>query len=397
MAGIDTVPVIKLEPSSNPGRFSWMPSLAIDSDSLIITGSDYSPSLEQGGIEIIYQTSASPPVFLATPSDPMPGACPPHPTMAPPRLPPRPTHPRDSPPHLLALRLPTSLPTPRLDQNEEWDTGSQMKRNELGAAHLVQQRQWARMTITYASSLAEPQDLASCRPVDKYLEWGSYSYASSLAEPQDLASCRPVDKYLEWGSYSSSLTLPRGDWDPERRGGAIDRWNNRETLRRERTRAYENAEQGSRRKLKPIVPLDATKDSGTECEKAAGEGDAPVSPPYETGSTQGDEEMQQERGTAERNQDTMRLCVKDGKRVLSSTRISAPNSDSGSQSKSESSGSVATASTPGPPVDGDPNTMRWCVKNGYQYWCAEARGWRSACNSWELSKYFAPRSKATRR
>ncbi|KAG8756418.1 hypothetical protein FRC11_005343 [Ceratobasidium sp. 423] len=125
------IPSIKLEPSPGLKPFLWTPSLSFDPN--LLTSSGSSPSPEQDGIEIIYQTSASPPVFLATPSDHMPGVSPPYLTKVIPSLPPRL---RDSPPHLLALRSPILQFTPRLDQNEDWDTGSQTKWNKLGAAHL---------------------------------------------------------------------------------------------------------------------------------------------------------------------------------------------------------------------------------------------------------------------
>ncbi|CAE6523496.1 unnamed protein product [Rhizoctonia solani] len=356
------IPSIKLEPNSNLEPLLWAPSLSFDSNPLTSLGSWLSS--EQGGIEIIYQTSASSSVFLATSSNHMPGVNPPHLTKVPPRLPPRP-RPRDSPPHLPALRSPTLQFTPKLDQNEDWDTGSQKEQTELGAAHLMRQRQWARMTITHASSLAEPQSLPPCRPVDKYLEWGSYS--SPSASPPRKRNLGAMGRRVHVGPRM----LPRGDWDPDRRGGAIDRWNSREALRRDRIRTYEDGEQDPRPKVKPIVPLRINtsrvykKGSDSECDsdihqKAEGEDDAPVSSSSGTSSAQDNETAQQVHITTEDDQDTIRLCVKDGKRVRSGPTIS-PNS--GLQSKSESPGSTATSSASGPPVD-DPNAMRWCVKNG---------------------------------
>ncbi|KAH7343741.1 hypothetical protein B0J17DRAFT_643750 [Rhizoctonia solani] len=314
------VPGIKLESS----KYLWMSSPLFP---------------EQDGVEMIYQTSASSP---ATP---------------------RPIHPRDSPPHLSALGLPTFQPTPRLDQNEAWDTASRMNQNELGAAHLVRQRQWARLTIMHASSLAEPQDLPPCRPVDKYLEWGFYS-PSSVSPPRKRI-IGAMSRRVQLGPR----TLSRGDWDPERRGGAIDLWNNREALRRERMRAFNDTEQDHRPKLKPVVPLkintsrDYRKGSTAKCEiyrEAADEGDISVSTLRGKGSAQGDTEVHEGRGTSEGDQDIMRLCVMDGKRVLSGPS----NSDSGLQSKSKGLGKTVTTSTCEPPVSEDPNTMRWCVKSG---------------------------------
>ncbi|CAE6520212.1 unnamed protein product [Rhizoctonia solani] len=356
---VDTVPVIKSESISNSNLVPWKPSLAADSNSF--TGLGSSPSSGWGGVEIIYQTSTSSPVFLSAPSDPMPGVNPLHLTRVP-KLPPRPRHPQGSPPHLPALRSPTSPSTPRLDQNEDWDTGSYMTPNELGAAHLVRQRQYARMTITHASLLAEPQDIPPCRPVDKYVEWGSYS-PSSISPPR-----KRILGAISRRVHIGPRMLPRGEWDPERKGGLIDRWNYREALRRERTRTYEDTEQDSRRKLKPVVPLwintsgDYGKGSDTKCEDATGD-DVSVSPAHGEGSTLGNEDFKQEHGIVEGNQDTMRLCVKDGERVLSNTSANA-SSNSRPQSKPESSGTAETTLVLEHSVDATPDTMRWCVKNG---------------------------------
>ncbi|CAE6427876.1 unnamed protein product [Rhizoctonia solani] len=224
-------------------------------------------------------------------------------------------------------------------------------------------RQWARMTIIYASSLAEPQDLPPSRPVDKYLEWGSYS-PSSIGPPR-----KRMQGAMGRRVHIGPRTLPRGEWDPERKGGTIDRWNNMEVLRRERTRPHEDTKQASRRKLKPVVPLwintsvDHGKESGTECERQTNEDDLPASS-HGIGSTRGNEEIKQERSPTKGDQDTMRLCVKNGKRVSSGTPIDALNSDSGSQSNSDNSGSTAAVSILELPVNDDPNAMRWCVKNG---------------------------------
>ncbi|CAE6463934.1 unnamed protein product [Rhizoctonia solani] len=318
--GMDTVPIIKLEPSSDPKLFSWTPNLVIDSNSL--TGLDPSSS-EQGGIEIIYQTSASSPVFLSTFSDPMPGIRPPHLTMAPPRLPPRPTHPRDSPPHLPALRSPVSPSTPRLNQNEEWDTGLEMKPNEPGAAYLIFRLvdQWINI---WNGALTRPPRSVLLENVPKE-QW--------------------VAEYiLDQGNYRVETGIPNG----------------KEVLLTVGT--------VERRKLKPIVPLWINtsvghgNESGAECEKSTSEDDVPTLS-HEIGSTRGNEDIKQECSPTERDQDTMRLCVKDGKRV-SSGPIDALDSDSGPQPKSDNSRSAAAVSIPELAMNDDPNAMRWCVKNG---------------------------------
>ncbi|KAJ1308703.1 hypothetical protein OPQ81_004394 [Rhizoctonia solani] len=335
------IPRINLEPEFDSKPFLWTPSLSLDSES--VTHSDPSLSSEQSSIGIIYQTGNGPPVFLASPADRMPGIRPPHLTMAPPRLPPLPTLACDPPSHLPALRSPTLRSTPRLDQNEEWDTASRVKRNELGGAYLVKQRQWARMTITYASSLAEPQSLPPCRPVDKYIAWNSSS-TPSVSSPRK-RSLGALGRRVHIGPRM----LPHGDWDPERRGGVIDHWNSRETLRRERVKPYGEVEQEPKRKLKPIVPLKI--DTSRDCRKGGG----PECEIYR--------KVEDEDDTTEKRQDAMYLCVKDGKRVLSGALTSAPGSDSDPHSQSENSGNPVSSTTSSSLV-GDPNTMRWCVKNG---------------------------------
>ncbi|CEL59607.1 hypothetical protein RSOLAG1IB_03540 [Rhizoctonia solani AG-1 IB] len=300
--------------------------------SSLISCSDSSVMSARDGVEIIYQTSVAP-------GGHMPGVSPPHLTKAP-RLPPRPIHPRDSPPHLPALRPPSSQFTPRLGQNEDWTAKSLTRLMDLGAEHLVKQRGWARVTITHASSLAEPRDLPPCRPVDKYLAWRSYS-SHSISPPR-----KRILGAMGRRVHIGPRMLARGDWDPDRRGGTIDRWNNREGLRRERTRASET-EKEFRSILKPVVPLSIN----TSRDFSDG-----------LGITHQTEEVKQECRTAEEDRDAMRLCVRNGRRVSSGPVPEAPGFDS--ELSAESLGSLVTSSVPSPPMDADPHTMRWCVKNG---------------------------------
>ncbi|KAG9091799.1 hypothetical protein FRC06_000376 [Ceratobasidium sp. 370] len=148
----------------------------------------------------------------------MPGISPPHLTMTPPGLPPRPTpiHTSacDPPVHIPALRSPTLPPTPNLVQSQQWTNqqSGQAEGQEVSATHLVRQRQRARMMLTRAASLPEPRNLPVYRPQAHHL----YSYP--LAGPPRSRT----------GAYSRRVNvaprvLGKTWWDPWRKGGVLDR------------------------------------------------------------------------------------------------------------------------------------------------------------------------------
>ncbi|CAE6398016.1 unnamed protein product [Rhizoctonia solani] len=289
------IPRIGLELNLDSKPPLWTPSLSVHSSLSSNSGSSLLSG--QDGLDIIYQTSGRPNVSLTAPRDHMPGVSPPHLAKAPP-LPPRPPHPRDPPPHLPALRSPTIQSAPRLDQNQDWTTDPRTGRDELGAEHLARQREWARLTIIHASSLAEPRDLPPCRPVDKYLAWGSYS-PCSISPPR-----KRILGAMGRRVHVGPRMLPCGDWDPERRGGAIDRWNSREALRKERMRAPE-AEKEPKSRSKPAVPLRINTSGGFNGssgigyhtrEEVEGEGDEPDPLLSEVGSSQREKKKEGKQG-----------------------------------------------------------------------------------------------------
>ncbi|KAF8759952.1 hypothetical protein RHS01_01846 [Rhizoctonia solani] len=260
-------------------------------------------SSRQHDAGIIYQTNTRPMTPVTTPRDHMPGVSPPHLAKAP-RLPPRSLHPRST-------KTKTGTRT-----HERAESSS-------GCDHLMRQREWARLTITHASSLAEPKDLPPYRPVDKYLAWGSYS-SCSVSPPR-----KRILGAMGRRVHIGPRMLPRGDWDPERRGGAIDRWNNREIMRRERMRTYE-AEQEPK----------AEPEQGVERE-----GNAPAHLLSQSRFVERENEGEKGNEGKAMEHDEMRLCVKNGKRFVQFNEYcTLPVSDS--------------------LVDADSDAMRWCVKNG---------------------------------
>ncbi|KAF8742848.1 hypothetical protein RHS02_02925, partial [Rhizoctonia solani] len=364
----EVAPILALEVSSIGLEFNynkksclWTPCVSDGSPSPSLS---LSQSSRQHDVGIIYQTSTRPMTPVTAPRDHMPGVSPPHLAKAP-RLPPRSLHPREPPPHLPALRSHTLQSAPKLHQNEDWNTDSRTGRVELGGAdHLMRQREWARLTITHASSLAEPKDLPPYRPVDKYLAWGSYS-SCSVSPPR-----KRILGAMGRRVHIGPRMLPRGDWDPERRGGAIDRWNNREIMRRERMRTYE-AEQEPKPRLKPIVPLRIntsryyTGCQDTGCQPGQGVergGNAPVHLLSQSRFVERENEGEKGHEGKAMEHDEMRLCVKNGKRVSSGSLDEALAS--GSRSLSEGSTSTVTLPISDSLVDADSDTMRWCVKNG---------------------------------
>ncbi|QRW16081.1 hypothetical protein RhiXN_04082 [Rhizoctonia solani] len=338
----EVAPILALEVSNIGLEFNynkksclWTPCVSDGSPSPSLS---FSQSSRQHDAGIIYQTCTRPMTPVTTPRDHMPGVSPPHLAKAP-RLPPRSLHPREPPPHLPALRSHTLQSAPKLHQNEDWNTDSRTGRVELGGAdHLMRQREWARLTITHASSLAEPKDLPPYRPVDKYLAWGSYS-SCSVSPPR-----KRILGAMGRRVHIGPRMLPRGDWDPERRGGAIDRWNNREIMRRERMRTYE-AEQEPKR------------DTGCQPEQGVErEGNAPAHLLSQSRFVERENEGEKGNEGKAMEHDEMRLCVKNGKRVASGSLDEALAS--GSRSLSEGSTSTVSLPVSDSLVDADSDTMR---------------------------------------
>lgn len=147
--------------------------------------------------------------------------------------------------------------------------------------------------------------------------------------------------------------LPRGEWDPERRGGVLDHWRIR-THRRERVRVYEEVEPKSRLNLGFKVA--AADEDELAVEASLDSNDTSLLHLLQGNNPEGAEE---ERRT-EDDPNAMRLCVKDGKCIPLGLSSSLGN---GSESVAESD-----EATPNPTTrqseNNDPQAMRWCIKNG---------------------------------
>ncbi|KAG8747392.1 hypothetical protein FRC10_001063 [Ceratobasidium sp. 414] len=148
----------------------------------------------------------------------MPGISPLHLTVAPPRLPPRPssiyTSACNASAYIPALRSPALPSTPNLEQSQHWTNWQrgQAEGREVSATYLVRQRQRVRMTITRAASLPEPRDLPVYRPQSHHLD--SYPLAGPLRS--------------RTGAYNRRVNvaprvLGKSWWDPWRKGGILDR------------------------------------------------------------------------------------------------------------------------------------------------------------------------------
>jgi hypothetical protein len=280
---------------------------------------------EPDALNIIYQTSlhSSSQItdhepLLTSAINPMPGICPPHLTMAPPRLSPRPPTARDAPPHLPALCSPNLLSAPKLDQNEEWTTDSQLDPTcpDLWAVHLAKQRQWARMTITYAASLTEPENLPPYRPVEQFLDLNSRT-SVSISPPR-----RRILGALGRRVHVGPKILPRGDWNPDKRGGVLDHWKNGDAQQSNKMKTYGNVEANPGPKSRHSLGLrirttraandeDANhEDSKTKDQDRTSHASKHSNPAQMTDPKETEEEQM-----TKKDPSGMRWCVKDGIRV----------------------------------------------------------------------------------
>ncbi|KAB5595420.1 hypothetical protein CTheo_1097 [Ceratobasidium theobromae] len=307
------------------------------------------PSLasESGNWDVIYSTPLHPnsqfinrSLPLTSTVVPLGDICPPHLTVASASVPPVPPVIHGTPPHLPALHSPTLLSAPKLDQNEQWSSNpcQRLERADIWATYLAKQRQWARMTIAHAASLAEPQILPPYRPIEQ-------PSRDRLSPPVSVSPPRRRNiGALGRRVHLVPRILPQVDWNPERASildGGGSRYS-RQEIKSEVPESFQ-ASPAPRPRLSLSLKIRTTRAGKDEdakrrdAEKVESQGTG-TSPMAGHPVRKPEEQMDKEPYA-------LRPCVKNGKRILH-------NSESGKHSDS------------GKPIDTNSDTLRCYVKNG---------------------------------